>query len=64
MRLLTRRQIIDRWEVDDRHHNKYCCPDCRDILSYNAVEGYFCNNSMCRSEFICSEEDIEDIDDE
>ena len=62
MRLLTRRQVINAMLISNEEiMNKYCCPDCRDILSYNAVEGYYCTNDMCKN---ATAYKLEDIDDE
>jgi ribosomal protein L37AE/L43A len=49
MKLLTRRQIIKQWEKqEDKILDSFCCPNCRDILSYRKEDNKFiCINPAC-----------------
>ena len=48
MKALTRREIIEAWEKDDRYHDYFVCPDCRDILIFNG-DILHCANSACKN---------------
>ena len=46
--LLTRREIIEIWKrQDDKHLDSYCCRNCRDILSYDSDNIFYCKNIEC-----------------
>lgn len=47
---LTRKQIMDAWNKDDKYHDHYVCPHCRDLL-YGNTANYvlFCDNGMCEN---------------
>ena len=46
MRAMTRREVIKAWENDDRYHDFFVCPDCRDILKKCGDE-LECQNNTC-----------------
>lgn len=50
MKVLTRREVIEAWNKDDRYHDFYVCPDCRDILSLNNDSVLQCKNPNCVNE--------------
>lgn len=47
MRALKRKEIIKIWKKQQREFlNVFCCPDCRDVLSF--ISGKFiCINQYC-----------------
>ena len=47
MKTMTRRQVIEAWNIDDRYHDYYVCPDCRDILTKYADGNLRCSNDKC-----------------
>lgn len=47
MKLLTRRQIIEIWNKDEKYHDLYCCPNCRDILQLYGDDSLRCKNEDC-----------------
>ena len=46
MELMTRREIIKAWEVNENYHDFFCCPDCRDVLS-RCGDILACENQVC-----------------
>ncbi len=47
MTVMTRRQVIEAWNHDDRYHDYYSCPDCRNILTKQIDGNLRCANDMC-----------------
>jgi hypothetical protein len=48
MKLLTRQQIIDIWNNQPKKFKeKYCCPNCRNVLHITTDNMLYCNNSFC-----------------
>ena len=51
MKTLTRREVIEAWNKDERYHDYFVCPDCRDILKCKDtdVKGIIlqCDNEKC-----------------
>lgn len=47
---MTRKQIIRIWSDQfDGIKDNYCCPDCRDFLSFNADDNlWYCGNLRCK----------------
>ena len=47
--VLTRREVINEWNLDKRYHNRFCCPHCRDLLVLRAKGLLFCENLHCEN---------------
>jgi hypothetical protein len=46
-KILTRRQVIELWQKNERYLDSYCCSNCRDILIKLDAKKYKCDNSQC-----------------
>ena len=45
--VLTRKEIIEVWDLDKRYHDYFCCPECRSILTLRSNGLLFCENTHC-----------------
>jgi len=47
MNVLRRREIIELWEKNAQFLDRFCCPDCRELLLEVGNGDLECRNSTC-----------------
>lgn len=45
--MLTRREVIELWEKNEKHLDLYVCSNCRDLMYKMDVNKYVCRNEEC-----------------
>lgn len=50
MRTMTRREVIEAWNKNEKYHDFYVCPNCRDILTIVDDKYLTCLNSKCNNQ--------------
>ena len=54
-KLLTRREIIKEWNRNEKYHDFFCCPNCRDILTRH-------DNTLCCTNHRCMADGVYNLD--